>query len=382
MLHALQVMATLVGSVGLLLCFAGCSSERDREGQASLNAAAGFAEPASDGNSLATFAGGCFWCVEKPFEDVPGVSAVISGYTGGHLDDPTYRQVSSGGTGHAEAVQISYDSSKVSYEDLLEIFWRQIDPTDGGGQFVDRGDQYRSEIFVHSAEQRALAESSRAALEASGRYDAPIATGITDASVYYPAEDYHQDFYIKSPERYHSYREGSGRDRYLDRVWGGDRVYEVTPSESAWTKPDDTALRKKLTSLQYRVTQEDGTERAFDNAYWDHQEEGIYVDVVSGEPLFSSTDKFKSGTGWPSFTKPLVSANIRTGQDFKLGYSRDEVRSRLANSHLGHVFDDGPAPSYKRYCMNSAALRFIPQSELEHEGYAEFASLFTEPGEQ
>jgi peptide methionine sulfoxide reductase msrA/msrB len=382
MLHALQVMATLVGSVGLLLCFAGCSSERDREGQASLNAAAGFAEPASDGNSLATFAGGCFWCVEKPFEDVSGVSAVISGYTGGHLDDPTYRQVSSGGTGHAEAVQISYDSSKVSYEDLLEIFWRQIDPTDGGGQFVDRGDQYRSEIFVHSAEQRALAESSRAALEASGRYDAPIATGITDASVYYPAEDYHQDFYIKSPERYHSYREGSGRDRYLDRVWGGDRVYEVTPSESAWTKPDDTALRKKLTSLQYRVTQEDGTERAFDNAYWDHQEEGIYVDVVSGEPLFSSTDKFKSGTGWPSFTKPLVSANIRTGQDFKLGYSRDEVRSRLANSHLGHVFDDGPAPSYKRYCMNSAALRFIPQSELEHEGYAEFASLFTEPGEQ
>lgn len=382
MLHALQVMATLVGSVGLLLCFAGCSSERDREGQASLNAAAGFAESASDGNSLATFAGGCFWCVEKPFEDVSGVSAVISGYTGGHLDDPTYRQVSSGGTGHAEAVQISYDSSKVSYEDLLEIFWRQIDPTDGGGQFVDRGDQYRSEIFVHSAEQRALAESSRGALEASGRYDAPIATGITDASVYYPAEDYHQDFYIKSPERYHSYREGSGRDRYLDRVWGGDRVYEVTPSESAWTKPDDTALRKKLTSLQYRVTQEDGTERAFDNAYWDHQEEGIYVDVVSGEPLFSSTDKFKSGTGWPSFTKPLVSANIRTGQDFKLGYSRDEVRSRLANSHLGHVFDDGPAPSYKRYCMNSAALRFIPQSELEHEGYAEFASLFTEPGEQ
>jgi peptide methionine sulfoxide reductase msrA/msrB len=382
MVNAPKVLTVLVGSVGLLLCLAGCRVESELEGHASRSPAQGGAEPAPAGSSRATFAGGCFWCVEKPFEDVPGVSAVISGYTGGHLDDPTYAQVSSGGTGHTEAVQIHYDPSQVSYEDLLQIFWRQIDPTDGGGQFVDRGDQYRSEIFVHNSEQRVLAESSRAALEASGRYAAPIATGITDVSVYYPAEDYHQDFYIKSPERYHSYRAGSGRDRYLDRVWGDDRVYEVTQVAPLWSKPGDAVLREKLSPLQYRVTQKDGTERAFDNAYWDHDEEGIYVDVVSGEPLFSSMDKFKSGTGWPSFTKPLVSSNIMTGQDFKLGYPRDEVRSRIANSHLGHVFDDGPAPSFKRYCMNSAALRFIPHSELELEGYAEFASLFTEPGEQ
>ncbi|MHC4845767.1 MAG: peptide-methionine (S)-S-oxide reductase MsrA, partial [Planctomycetota bacterium] len=323
--------------VSLLVLCAGLSACNAGENGDGLSFGSGHSGEAAPGQALATFAGGCFWCMEKPFETVPGVSAVISGYTGGRVPDPTYEQVSRGGTGHAEAIQIHYDPARVSYADLLEIFWRQIDPTDAGGQFVDRGDQYRSEIYVHDALQRAAAEASREALAASGRFDRPIVTEITDASVYYPAEDYHQDYYKKSPANYQRYRNGSGRDRFLDKVWGEDRHYEVTPPTARWTRPDDDVLREMLTPLQYRVTQQDGTERAFENEYWDNKEPGIYVDIVSGEPLFSSKDKFKSGTGWPSFTRPLVPENVRLGQDFKLGYSRDEVRSRYANSHLGHV---------------------------------------------
>lgn len=173
----------------------------------------------------AIFAGGCFWCMEHPFEQLPGVKSVISGYTGGAKKDPSYKEVSSGSTGHAEAVEVTFDPQRVSYEKLLEVFWRNIDPTDAGGQFVDRGRQYRSGIFTLNEEQQKLAEASRQRLKESGRFDRPIVTEIVPAAKFFPAEQYHQDYYRKSPIRYKFYRSGSGRDRFLDRVWGSDRKH-------------------------------------------------------------------------------------------------------------------------------------------------------------
>ncbi len=337
-------------------------------------------------------AGGCFWCVEADLEKTPGVITAVSGYAGGTLDNPTYETYKNGG--HREVVEVTYDANLISYEDLLIVTMKTTDPTDDDGTFGDRGDGYSAAFYYESPDQKKLIEQLIADVDLNGPYNAPLAIDVETRPRFWPAEDYHQDYYkgTLSKLRYQFYRAASGRSDFIKQYWGTDtsptlpwRAAESTSNNTTmnetnypWTsyvKPDQDTLRASMDATAFRVTQKDGTERAGSSPLDGVYEPGIYVDVLSGEPLFSSRDKFDSGTGWPSFVAPISAAAVTAHEDRKLFSVRTETRSAIADNHLGHVFDDGPSDrGGLRYCMNGEALRFVPEAAMEAEGYGDFLS--------
>jgi len=348
-------------------------------------AAATISSHSAPPEQVAVFSGGCFWGVQAVFQHVIGVTNAVSGYAGGDASTAHYDRVSEGNTGHAESVRVTFDPSRVTYEQLLQVFFTIAhDPTQLNYQGPDHGPQYRSAIWYTNDEQKLAAESYIAQSTKAKTWPKPIVTQVGPLGAFYPAEAYHQDYATTHPYQPYILFNDAPKVAQLKKqlpTLYRDKAALVSDNkkESAmrtYTKPSDAELKRKLTSMQYDVTQHEGTEPAFHNEYWSNHEPGIYVDIVSGEPLFSSVDKYDSGTGWPSFTKPLESANIATKTDRQFGMVRTEVRSVHGDSHLGHLFDDGPRPSGQRYCMNSASMRFIPASKLEAEGYGQYAGLF------
>lgn len=344
-------------------------------------------EPTSVAQSSRTMlvAGGCFWCVEADLEKLPGVIEVISGYAEGSNENPTYENYAK--NGHREVVEVEYNPSQVSFEEILIYAMKHMDPTDGDGSFYDRGEYYSPAFYYENQTQKSIIDSLIAEVDEKGPYDKPLAIDVVERPKFWPAEDYHQNYYkgTLSQLKYKYYRNASGRDDFIEKYWGTDTGPNLSWRETAgaggswedFVKPSDAELKQTLTAMQYKVTQQNGTEPAFQNEYWDNKKDGIYVDVVSGEPLFSSTNKFDSGTGWPSFTRPIDYGFVTEHDDYLLLQKRTEIRSAIADSHLGHVFNDAPKElGGIRYCMNSASLRFVPKEDMEAEGYGDFLYLF------
>ncbi len=308
-------------------------------------------------------AGGCFWGTEKFLSMIKGVKSTGVGYANGKTENPTYEQVCYQNTGYAEAVKVEYDAGVISLPFLLSLFYESINPTSVNRQGGDFGPQYRTGIYYVDDVDLSIIETSISELQK--RYDKPVAIEVEPLLNFYEAEDYHQKYLKKNPHGYchigrHEFEKAAGA--------------AVDPSQ--YEKPGDAALREKLTDIQYAVTQKSATEPAFKNEFDHHFKKGIYVDATTGEPLFSSKDKFDSGCGWPAFSAPLDPNVVREKEDFNYGMFRTEVRSRVGDAHLGHVFEDGPKErGGLRYCINSAALRFIAEADLDKEGYGYLREL-------
>jgi peptide methionine sulfoxide reductase msrA/msrB len=338
-----------------------------------LNAASSFgAGPAGQPArpESAVFGGG-YRSLQATFDRVYGVLSTEAVYAGGKARKPA--ATTPADNGHVLAVLVNYDPSRIAYSQLFETWLRSIDPTDAEGQFSDRGPLYRPVAFTTTEAQAKAAAASLAELGKSGPFAGKhIAVAVQPATALFPAETAEQDWALHNPQAAAAAEERSGRLAFLEKTWGRSSDPGLPPSVSSYRKPPLEELRKKLNAMQFEVTQQEGTEPPFANEYYNNERAGIYVDIVSGEPLFASTDKFDSGTGWPSFDRPLVPSNIVLKTDSTFGMVRIEVKSRYAGSHLGHLFDDGPAPTGLRYCMDSASLRFIPKEDMAKAGYGQF----------
>ena len=297
-------------------------------------------------------AGGCFWGLEAYMERIQGVTDAVSGYANGKGDTTNYQLLHA--TDHAETVKVTYDPNKISLDKLLQYYFRVIDPTSINKQGNDRGRQYRTGIYYQDGADKAVIEQALAQLQT--KYKKPVQIEVQPLKNYIVAEEYHQDYLKKNPNGY----------CHIDITKADEPVID----EKDYPKPSDAELKAKLTPLQYSVTQNKHTERSFSNEYWDNFQPGIYVDVTTGEPVVSSNDKFESGCGWPSFTKPIAKEVVHYQTDNSFNMQRTEVLSRAGNAHLGHVFDDGPKDKGGlRYCINSASIKFIPLAEMEKAGY-------------